>query len=142
MNIDGNEVTKYVSCADWSPNAATTSGDSITISGGGRCYITNTPELAAETFYKFYPVDKKLCFDVNNSKVHCNCNSALYILKMPARKEDGSIDTDNPYCDCDAVGGNYCPDFDISEANKYALQVTPHPCSPPNANGHYTECDK
>jgi len=43
---------------------------------------------------------------------------------MPGRFPDGSY---NPaeksqyYCDANAVGGNYCPEFDLMEANQKAF---------------------
>lgn len=63
---------------------------------------------------------------------------------MPARDENG-----NPvkghgdyYCDANMVGGNWCPEFDIMEANTYAWHSTPHKCDNPNDHGHYYNCDR
>lgn len=40
------------------------------------------------------------------------------------------------------VGGHWCPEFDIMEANTYAFQTTPHRCDAPNSKGHYSNCDR
>ena len=44
------------------------------------------------------------------------------------------------YCDANAVGGTYCPEMDVSEANKYAMASTAHTChyDPPH---YYDTCD-
>jgi len=46
------------------------------------------------------------------------------------------------YCDANMVGGNWCPEFDIMEANTYAWHTTPHKCDAPNDKGHYNNCDR
>ena len=33
------------------------------------------------------------------------------------------------YCDANQVGGTFCPEMDVSEANKYAMASTPHTCT-------------
>jgi len=43
------------------------------------------------------------------------------------------------YCDAWAVDGNFCPEFDIMEANTKAYRAVNHSCNEPS-NGHYTWC--
>ena len=45
------------------------------------------------------------------------------------------------YCDANQVGGAFCPEFDIMEANIWAYRGVNHHCDEPN-NGHYTDCDR
>ena len=40
------------------------------------------------------------------------------------------------------MGGTWCPEIDLLEANRDALQVTPHKCDPPNSQGYYSSCDR
>jgi len=83
-------------------------------------------------------------FDVDLSNAGCSCNIAFYLVKMPAKGWNGvpSAQGGNYYCDANDVGGAWCPEIDIMEANKYAFQATPHKCDPPTDKGHYTNCDK
>mmetsp|Transcript_14940 Transcript_14940/g.18801 ORF Transcript_14940/g.18801 Transcript_14940/m.18801 type:complete len:101 (+) Transcript_14940:2047-2349(+) len=45
------------------------------------------------------------------------------------------------YCDAAQVGGFFCPEFDIMEANKYAFRSTGHTCDAPSLSGVYSNCD-
>lgn len=78
-------------------------------------------------------------YDVDLSMVSCGCVSALYTVLMPA-VDNGS----DPfkYCDANQVGGHWCPEFDIQEANRHAFKAVGHKCDAPNANGVYGNCDR
>ena len=78
-------------------------------------------------------------YDVDLSTVSCGCNAALYVISMPGVGSDGlpfESSDGMHYCDAAAVGGNYCPEFDIMEANQYAYRATSHSCDTP-VNGYY-----
>lgn len=49
----------------------------------------------------------------------CGCIAAFYLVKSPAKDEGGNFDNTDGfyYCDAQAVTGQYCPEFDIMEAN-------------------------
>ncbi len=78
------------------------------------------------------------------NEVGCNCNGALYLVSMPAYNsgqqpnpgKDGSY-----YCDANQVGGTYCPEMDVMEANKYAMASTAHTCNY-IAPHYYSYCDR
>merc|ERR1719203_134537 len=91
---------------------------------------------------------KMLSFTVDLSRVGCACNLAFYLISAPGLDWNGKPDpgTDRGgqppyYCDANMVGGQWCPEIDIMEANNHAFQATPHKCDPP-ANGHYSSCDR
>jgi hypothetical protein len=45
------------------------------------------------------------------------------------------------YCDANQVGGHWCPEFDIQEANKHVFHATGHECDAPT-DGVYHNCDR
>lgn len=144
--INGKPVTKYVLSTDGSRNNTRVSGDSITLSGGGRVYFgnSNSDALTPDSFYMMPLLGKRFAFDVDLSQVGCSCNGALYAVSMPAYN---SAQQPNPgrwgdyYCDANDVGGTWCPEMDIMEANKYAMASTAHTCQyqPPH---YYSSCDR
>jgi hypothetical protein len=77
-------------------------------------------------------------YDIDLSLAGCGCISAIYGVVMPGI--DNTKDKFQ-YCDANRVGGHWCPEFDIMEANKYAFHVTGHKCDEPT-NGVYNNCDR
>jgi len=93
-------------------------------------------------------VGKSISFDVDMSQVGCACNLAFYLISSPARDVNGdysrgtSRDGQPPfYCDANDVGGQWCPEVDIMEANSHVFASTPHKCNPAT-KGHYDSCDR
>jgi hypothetical protein len=73
-------------------------------------------------------------YDIDLSESHCSCNAAFYLVSMPGYDSNGNPDPaqgKDYYCDANQVGGNYCPEMDIMEANQYAFAITPHTCNSP-----------
>eukprot|EP00727_Mastigamoeba_balamuthi_P004048 m51a1_g13640 hypothetical protein (282) ;mRNA; r:61-1218 len=95
-------------------------------------------------FHNFPLLGSKLSFAVDLSTVSCGCNAAFYLVSMPgydaagnpARSEQGDY-----YCDANEVGGVYCPEIDLMEANQYAFSVALHKCDKPS-NKHLWWCDR
>jgi hypothetical protein len=127
----------------------TTNGNSVTLNGGGRAYLsnssgnnvsaTNNVGIDPNGFYMMPLLGYTLSFTVDNSKVHCSCNSALYFVGMPGYGDGQQPDPtsgNDYYCDANKVGGEYCPELDVSEANAYTIASTPHDCTSHN-NKHW-----
>lgn len=133
-------------------------GSGIDIDGGTKLMIhkdsgatvANTchPTWRPEDIMQFKLLGRTISFTVDLSKVGCGCNLAFYLVSAPARDEQGNaIPGDNMlaphnfYCDANKVGGQWCPEVDIMEANTHAFASTPHKCDPPH-NSHYNNCDR
>mmetsp|Transcript_11269 Transcript_11269/g.7803 ORF Transcript_11269/g.7803 Transcript_11269/m.7803 type:complete len:113 (+) Transcript_11269:253-591(+) len=87
---------------------------------------------------------KTVAFDVDISSVGCSCNAAFYMVTMPGYTSWGSPDPSaggDYYCDANQVGGVWCWEMDIMEANKYVSQTTPHNCRSPSG-GYISDCDR
>lgn len=146
ITVNGQPQTKYVISDEGSRNNIHLNGNSITLVGGGRAYLGNSPAdtISPNSFYEMPLLGKRFKFNVDMSKVGCNCNGALYFTTMPAYNsaqqpnpgKDGSY-----YCDANQVGGTYCPEMDVMEANMWAMASTAHTCNyvPPH---YYSSCDR
>jgi len=60
-----------------------------------------------------------ISYDVNLYQATCSCNAALYLVSMPAKNRAGdySAGRGDYYCDANDVGGSWCGELDIMEAN-------------------------
>jgi len=99
------------------------------------------------SFKLFRLLGRTLTYTVDLSKVGCACNLALYLVPLPARGPSGSPSRGtcsyvSYYCDANAACGNWCPELDVMQANKYVFAATPHKCDAPSSNGHYSHCDR
>ena len=144
--VDGQPQTKYVLSSDWDKGNVRVNGSSITLIGGGRVYLGDSSSgmITPNSFYEMPLLGKRFAFDVDMSDVGCNCNGALYFITMPAYNsaQQPAPGKDNSYyCDANQVGGTYCPEMDVMEANKFAMASTAHTCQyqPPH---YYSSCDR
>ena len=70
-------------------------------------------------------------WDIDLSNVGCGCNAAIYMVLMPGKNTNGVPNPGewgNYYCDANDVGGQWCPEMDMMEANNLAWHTTPHRC--------------
>ena len=115
--VDGVSKTLYVAI-----NSNKSSGSTITIPYGQRGYLSESASLDPTKFFKPNLLGGSVEYDVDLSTRNCGCIAAFYLVSMPGKKQDGTYwNTDGYYyCDANQVGGNYCPEFDIMEANQWA----------------------
>lgn len=86
----------------------------------GRAYLTESEDWDPNAYFRPNLLGGSMEYDVDLSRVSCGCNAALYMIGMPGVSADGSPfeSTDGMhYCDANEIGGNFCPEFDIMEAN-------------------------
>mmetsp|Transcript_17085 Transcript_17085/g.12144 ORF Transcript_17085/g.12144 Transcript_17085/m.12144 type:complete len:99 (-) Transcript_17085:409-705(-) len=89
-------------------------------------------------------MDKTIAYDVDLSTLGCSCNGAFFLTSMPGYTLDGQLDPssfDNFYCDANKVGGVWCWEMDLMEANKYVSATTPHTCES-EAGAYISSCDR
>lgn len=138
---DGVVSTKYIAVPSWFSGGG---GSKLIIPYGGRGHISNTPSLNHEHFYTPNLLGASVEYDVDLSQMDCGCVAAFYLVGMPGKNSSGNYwNTDGfYYCDANQVGGNFCPEFDIMEANQYAYQTTAHNCHSQSDQGFYDDCDR
>lgn len=136
---NGKTKTVYVAMANDASH-----GSDLIIKSGQRGYLSNSPYLDPAQFYKPHLLGGSVEYDVDLSQSNCGCIAAFYLVRMPGKDWNGNYDkTDGYYyCDANQVGGNYCPEFDIMEANQWVSQTTAHKCNAPSSTGHYDYCDR
>merc|ERR1719429_370869 len=140
----------HAALAGFSGKAGKTNGNNITVSydAGLTLFSGFSGKWEPDNIAQLKLLGKAISFSVDLSKVGCACNLALYLISMPALGWDGnpSRGADRGgqppyYCDANQVGGQWCPEVDIMEANDHTFAATPHKCDAP-VNGHYNSCDR
>jgi len=125
-------------------------GDKVTVphTTRGRVYIAKYDaggeRMEPDMYYSPNLLGGSLEYDVDLSNAGCSCNAAVYLVYMPGRDVDGNPEpslSNDFYCDANLVGGTYCPEMDIMEANLYSWHTTAHRCNAPDEKGSYYWCD-
>ena len=143
IEVDGEKKTYYIAA----PFSGNGNKSDFEVPSNGRGYIAETPtlDMADPKFFKPNLLGGSVEWDIDLSNHECGCIAAWYLVKMPGKDDQGNLwmDTDGyGYCDANQVDGNWCPEFDIMEANKFSWASTPHKCDSPNEHGHYYYCDQ
>ena len=141
--MDGEALDLYIAATHWTDINAL-SIDSYDLGFNGRAYLSTAQDWNKDTYFRPNLLGGSMEYDVDLSQVSCGCNAALYLVGMPGIGSDGlpfESDDGMHYCDANKVGGNYCPEFDIMEANTWAYKAVSHACNEPDANGYYDWCD-
>jgi len=131
-------------------NNGTAEGSKLTLNHNvGLTIISSCEEdWKPDSIAQFQLLGRTLSFTVDLSEVGCACNLAFYLIAAPGRGIDGEPNRGNHregappfYCDANKVGGQWCPEIDLMEANNHVFQATPHRCEP-SVEGHYELCDR
>jgi len=77
-------------------------------------------------FEKWNLCGATITFTVNLATTRCGTAASFYLVGMPAAAAGSNGDY---YCDSNCVGGHCCPEVDLMEANRHALQITLHKCT-------------
>jgi hypothetical protein len=120
-------------------------GDTMDIPHGGRSYLAISDSNGPNNFYGVNLLGGSIEYDVDLSASGCSCNAALYLIRMPGLDWNGNPSggrTGDFYCDANMVNNQWCPEFDIMEANTWAFRATPHACDAPSGKGHYAKCER
>jgi len=137
VEIDGKKETLYVQTPSWS--SAGTDGAEVSFDYNNRMYLSTSKELDTSKYFRANLLGGSIKYNVDLSQAGCGCVTAFYTVLMPA--VDNTSDPFK-YCDANKVGGHWCPEFDIMEANKYAFKAIGHTCDAPDGNGKYHNCDR
>ena len=118
--------------------------NTFTLDGGGNIQLTVEPTdvYTPNIFSKIKLLGKEFTYTVDRSAVGCACNSAVYLVAMPGYNADQKLETSewgNYYCDAAGVPGVFCPEMDISEANRFTMASVPHRCNAPDGK-YYDYC--
>ena len=148
INEYGRMVTRYLLGAGYQNENIRTNGTSASFGRNTAAYVVkngsfDSGNFSPDMFVEYNLLNKTVSFTVDLSDIECSCNAALFFTSQPAIGANGEpiAGTQGTYsCDANHGNGELCWEMDNMEANKYALQVTPHQCN--SAPGTYiSECD-
>ena len=81
-----------------------------------------------DMFWQTDLLGSHFAYDLDLSQVGCSCNAAAYFTQMPGYKPDSSgrqVPYKGPigtwYCDANDRNNNWCPEYDLIEANMYTI---------------------
>jgi len=117
----------------WGP--VTPMSSQVKIGLGPRFYLANScvSAFGPSVFSGVKLIGGSISFTVDISQIGCGLNAAFYLVGMPAASAGSNGDY---YCDANAVGGTSCSEMDLFEANRHAIQITPHRCSGSSCDGN------
>jgi hypothetical protein len=120
IQIMENGIPKTLYVASYFKNSA---GNTIDMPFNSGAVLIESPTVDPNHFYKPNLLGGSVDYDVDLSLSNCGCIAAFYLFKAPGKDVNGNPwNTDGYYyCDANQVGGNFCPEFDIMEANQWAF---------------------
>ena len=120
IQIMENGIPETLYVASYFKNSA---GNTIDMPFNSGAVLIESPTVDPNHFYKPNLLGGSVDYDVDLSLSNCGCIAAFYLFKAPGKDVNGNPwNTDGYYyCDANQVGGNFCPEFDIMEANQWAF---------------------
>jgi len=116
ITVDGVKKTYYRQTGD----SNTGSGDYIHFGGPDGMKISEKSYSDPWSFFTPNLLGGSVEYDVDLSQMECGCVAAFYLVLSPALDWNGNPvpgSGNDYYCDANQVGGSWCPEFDIMEAN-------------------------
>ena len=150
VSLDGEKQVWQVVTAKSTSEHVFANGSTVSIAYNDRAYIVadcpaNGGIFSPALFSKRLPMlGQAWTFTMDISTAGCGCNGAMYAVAMPGIAANGSFAPGRGgdyYCDANDVGGVWCTEMDLIEANTAAMAATPHACDAPDAKGHVAKCD-
>lgn len=123
LDATSNGTEKFIAVGGANKDALTLTYGGAAV-GGPRVYLIEEEGVNKNTMFMLK--DQEFSFEVELSTMPCGFNAALYFVGMT--ENEGGAETGTNYCDAQAVGGTYCSEMDIMEANTRAQQYTTHAC--------------
>ena len=141
--VDDVARTLYVHYPDWCDNISAINRK-LSFDYNNRMYLSTVEKADPTKYFKANLLGGSISFDVDISMSGCGCLTALYTVAMPATENSWD---EFKYCDANQVGGYFCPEFDIMEANRHAYRSTAHSCERSASAGFggsalYPNCDR
>jgi hypothetical protein len=123
LDATSNGTEKFITVSGTDQDALTLQYGNAVV-GGPRVYLIE--EEGDDKNKMFLLKNQEFTFDAEMSTMGCGFNAALYFVGM-TENQGGAVNGTN-YCDAQAVGGTFCSEMDIMEANTVAQQYTTHAC--------------
>ena len=133
LYVNDEKRNLYVHYPDWT-SVIMTDKDKLSFDFNNRMYLSYVDDTDPSKYFKVNLLDGSVTFDVDLSKSGCGCLTSLYAVLMPAV---GNNDDPFMYCDGSKVGGHFCPEFDLMQANKHAFRSNAHSCDAANPAGRF-----
>lgn len=97
VTVDGVPKTLYMAI-----NSNKSHDSTITIPYNQRGYLSNTPSLDPNQFFRPNLLGGSIEFDVDLTTRNCGCVAALYLVGMPGKDQNGNLWNTDGYYYCDA----------------------------------------
>jgi len=130
----------FILAPDWAAENIQILDNGFSMSDNTRLYLGSEASdvFAPDNYWQAPLTDKHFSYTVDLSRVGCGCNAAAYFVSMPGLASTGG----DYYCDANYGNNQWCPEYDIMEANKYTMASTIHACDKNPSDDTWNTCDR